>query len=36
MRERPKVLGWLTMAAFTGPVLGATLSLVALQYIQVA
>jgi drug/metabolite transporter (DMT)-like permease len=35
MRERPKVLGWLTMAAFTGPVLGATLSLVALQYIQV-
>jgi drug/metabolite transporter (DMT)-like permease len=35
MRERPKVFGWLTMAAFTGPVLGATLSLYALQYTQV-
>ncbi len=35
MRTRPKVLGWLTMAAFTGPVLGATLSLFALQYTQV-
>jgi len=35
MREKPKVLGWLTMAAFTGPVLGATLSLYALQYTQV-
>jgi len=35
MRERPKVLGWLTMAAITGPVLGATLSLFALQHTQV-
>jgi drug/metabolite transporter (DMT)-like permease len=35
MRARPKVLGWLTLAAFTGPVLGATLSLFALQYTQV-
>jgi uncharacterized membrane protein len=35
MRERPRVLGWLTMAAFTGPVLGATLSLFALQHTQV-
>ena len=35
MREKPKVLGWLTMAAFTGPVVGATLSLFALQHTQV-
>jgi drug/metabolite transporter (DMT)-like permease len=35
MRENPKVFGWLTMAAFTGPVLGASLSLYALQYTQV-
>jgi drug/metabolite transporter (DMT)-like permease len=35
MRARPKVFGWLTMAAFTGPVLGATLSLFALQHTQV-
>ncbi len=35
MREKPKVLGWLTMAAITGPVLGATLSLFALQHTQV-
>lgn len=35
MRARPKVLGWLTLAAFTGPVVGATLSLFALQHTQV-
>ncbi len=35
MIERPKVLGWLTLAAFTGPVLGATLSLYALQHTQI-
>jgi len=35
MREKPKVFGWLTMAAITGPVLGATLSLFALQHTQV-
>ncbi len=35
MRAKPKVLGWLAMAAFTGPVLGATLSLFALQHTQV-
>lgn len=35
MREKPRVLGWLAMAAFTGPVLGATLSLFALQHTQV-
>jgi drug/metabolite transporter (DMT)-like permease len=35
MRAKPKVFGWLTMAAFTGPVLGATLSLFALQHTQV-
>jgi drug/metabolite transporter (DMT)-like permease len=35
VRARPDVLGWLTMAAFTGPVLGATLSLFALQHTQV-
>lgn len=35
IREQPKVLGWLSMAAFTGPVVGATLSLFALQYIEV-
>jgi drug/metabolite transporter (DMT)-like permease len=35
MRAQPKVLGWLTLAAFTGPVLGATLSLFALQHTQV-
>ena len=35
MRARPRVLGWLIMAAFTGPVLGATLSLFALQHTQV-
>ncbi len=35
MREKPEVLGLLTLAAFTGPVLGATLSLFALQHTQV-
>lgn len=35
MREKPKVFGWLAFAAFTGPVLGATLSLLALQYTQI-
>jgi drug/metabolite transporter (DMT)-like permease len=35
MRSNPKVFGWLGMAAFTGPVLGATLSLFALQHTQV-
>ena len=35
MRENPKVFGWLTMAAFTGPVIGATLSLFALQNTEV-
>ncbi len=35
MREQPKVFGWLTMAAFTGPVLGATMSLFALQHTEV-
>ncbi len=35
MREKPKVLGWLTLAAFTGPVIGATLSLFALQHTEV-
>ncbi len=35
MRARPNVFGWLVMAAFTGPVLGATLSLFALQHTQV-
>lgn len=35
MRENPKVFGWLSLAAFTGPVLGATLSLFALQHTQV-
>ncbi|GAB4435321.1 MAG: hypothetical protein Kow002_21850 [Anaerolineales bacterium] len=35
MRENPKVLGWLAMAAFTGPVIGATLSLFALQHTEV-
>ena len=35
MREQPKVLGLLILAAFTGPVLGATLSLFALQHTQV-
>lgn len=35
MRTRPQVLGWLGIAAFTGPVLGATLSLFALQQTEV-
>ena len=35
MRAKPRVFGWLTLAAFTGPVLGATLSLFALQHTQV-
>lgn len=35
MREKPAVFGWLATAAFTGPVLGATLSLFALQHTQV-
>jgi len=35
MRRRPAVLGWLALASFTGPVLGATLSLYALQHTQV-
>ncbi len=35
MREKPRVLGWLTIAALSGPVLGATLSLFALQHTQV-
>lgn len=35
MRGKPEVLGLLTLAAFTGPVLGATLSLFALQHAQV-
>jgi drug/metabolite transporter (DMT)-like permease len=35
MCEKPKVLRLLTLAAFTGPVLGATLSLFALQHTQV-
>ena len=35
MREQPKIFGLLTLAAFTGPVLGATLSLFALQHTQV-
>jgi drug/metabolite transporter (DMT)-like permease len=35
VRARRDVLGWLTLAAFTGPVVGATLSLFALQNTQV-
>ena len=35
VREKPKVLGWLVIASFTGPVLGASLSLYALQYTEV-
>jgi drug/metabolite transporter (DMT)-like permease len=35
MRAQPKVFGWLGIAAFTGPVLGATLSLFALQHTEV-
>jgi drug/metabolite transporter (DMT)-like permease len=35
IRAKPKVFGWLVIAAFTGPVLGATLSLFALQHTQV-
>jgi drug/metabolite transporter (DMT)-like permease len=35
MRAKPKVFVWLTVAAFTGPVVGATLSLFALQHTQV-
>jgi drug/metabolite transporter (DMT)-like permease len=35
VRARPDVLRWLGMAAFTGPVLGATLSLYALQHTPV-
>lgn len=35
MQANGKVFGWLTLAAFTGPVLGATLSLFALQYTEV-
>ena len=35
MRAQPRVLGWLAVAAFTGPVVGATLSLFALQHTQV-
>ncbi|MGQ9550461.1 MAG: DMT family transporter [Roseiflexus sp.] len=35
MREKPKIMGWLVLAAFTGPVIGATLSLLALQYTEV-
>jgi drug/metabolite transporter (DMT)-like permease len=35
MRAKPRVFGWLAMAAFTGPVVGATLSLFALQHTQV-
>lgn len=35
MQANRRVFGWLTLAAFTGPVLGATLSLFALQYTEV-
>jgi drug/metabolite transporter (DMT)-like permease len=35
IRQQPKVLSWLTTAAITGPVLGASLSLYALQHTQV-
>ncbi len=35
LHEKPKVLGWLIAAAFIGPVLGATLSMFALQHTQV-
>jgi len=35
MRTQPQVLRWLGIAAFTGPVLGATLSLYALQHTEV-
>jgi drug/metabolite transporter (DMT)-like permease len=35
VREKPKVLVWLGTASFTGPVLGATLSLFALQHTEV-
>ena len=35
MRTKPNVFGWLALASFTGPVLGATLSLFALQHTQV-
>jgi len=35
MRAQPQVLRWLGIAAFTGPVLGATLSLFALQHTEV-
>ena len=35
VREKPKVLGWLATASFTGPVMGASLSLYALQHTQV-
>lgn len=35
VRTQPQVLGWLGIAAFTGPVIGASLSLFALQYTEV-
>jgi drug/metabolite transporter (DMT)-like permease len=35
VRQQPKVLSWLLTAAITGPVLGASLSLFALQHTQV-
>jgi drug/metabolite transporter (DMT)-like permease len=35
VRQQPEVLSWLTTAAITGPVLGASLSLFALQHTQV-
>lgn len=35
MRANPRVLGMLSLAAFTGPVLGVTSSLFALQYTQI-
>lgn len=35
MRTHPRVLGMLSLASFTGPVLGVTSSLFALQYTQV-
>lgn len=35
IRERPRVFGWLALASLTGPVVGATLSLLALQYTEV-
>jgi drug/metabolite transporter (DMT)-like permease len=35
LREKPRVLGWLALGAFVGPVLGVSASLLAVQHAEI-